>query len=103
MLSDSELRKRSGASAGDAEMKRILGFAVSPTMPLGNLKTNLDGMLKAGARDYKALSGIDIGLPDEAPAGGAPVQIKDAAEYARIPPGALYITPDGRTKRKGNR
>lgn len=60
MLSDSELRKRSGASAGDAEMKRILGFAVSPTMPLGNLKANLQGMLKAGARDYKFLSGVDL-------------------------------------------
>ena len=81
MLSDSELRKRSGASAGEPEMKRILGFAVQANMPLGNLKTNLKGMLKAAGRDYKALSGVTIyEEPPEEPS-------KTPSGTAFIPPG----------------
>lgn len=77
MLSDNELRKRTGAAAGEPEMKRILGFAVKPNMPIGNLKTNLQGMLKAAARDYKALSGVTPpGVLDVSEAGGLPAETK---------------------------
>lgn len=59
MLSDSELRKRSGAAASNAEMSRIRSFSVSTTMPLGNMKTNLKKMRQSAARDYKAISGVN--------------------------------------------
>lgn len=49
----------------------------------------------------------NIGKPEgsvpatpRAAAPSAPVRIKDAADYAKLPSGAIYITPDGVTKRK---
>lgn len=98
MLSDSELRKRTGASAGDKEMTRILGFAVDPSMPLVNLRTNLQGMLKAGARDFKALSGVDISHQ----AADGPVQVTTVEEYNALPSGTVYIDPNGKRRVKGN-
>lgn len=50
----------------------------------------------------------NIGKPEGSPSAtartpaptAAPVRIKDAAEYSKLPSGATYITPDGVTKRK---
>ncbi|MGB6210171.1 hypothetical protein [Pseudomonas mandelii] len=39
-------------------------------------------------------------MPPKATAPGQPVQIKSAADFDKLPSGALFITPDGRTKMK---
>ncbi|MBH2076456.1 MAG: hypothetical protein I8H93_10710 [Pseudomonadales bacterium] len=39
-------------------------------------------------------------MPPKAIAPGQPVQIKSAADFDKLPSGALFITPDGRTKQK---
>ena len=76
-LSDTELRKRSGAAINEKEMQRILRFATDPNRPIGHNTTAINGLLKSGARDYKALSGVDISggalEPDASPgpSGGA--------------------------------
>jgi hypothetical protein len=69
-LSDTELRKRSGAQINEREMQRILRFATDPDRPLGHNTTAVDGILKSGARDYRALSGVDLsqGTLEETPA-----------------------------------
>ena len=65
-LSDTELRKRSGAQINEREMQRILRFATDPNRPLGHNTTAVAGLLKSAARDYKALAGIDLGIPEDA-------------------------------------
>lgn len=71
-LSDTELRKRSGAQINEAEMQRILRFATDPNRPLGHNLTAVGGILKSGARDYQALSGVDpSGRPADTPGRGA--------------------------------
>src|SRR5574341_22608 len=60
-LSDTELRKRSGASITEPEFQRMLKFSTDPTKPLGHNRTAIRGLLKSSARDYRALSGVDIG------------------------------------------
>jgi len=68
-LSDTELRKRSGAQITEPEMKRLLRFVFDPTRPLDHNILAVEGMLKSSSRDYKALSGV---LPPgvQAPASG---------------------------------
>jgi hypothetical protein len=102
-LSDTELRKRSGASITEPEFQRMLKFSTDPKKPLGHNITAVRGLLKAGARDYKALSGVDLSAPIAGNAAGAPVQIKNEADYNALPVGARFITPDGRLKQKGAR
>jgi len=75
-LSDTELRKRTGAAATKPEMQRILKFSTDPNKPIGHNMTAIQGLLKAGSRDYKALSGV--GLLDEAVAAGGAAMDEDA-------------------------
>lgn len=56
-LSDSELRKRSGAQVHEKEMQRILQFATDPNKPLDHNTIAVGGILKSAGRDYRALSG----------------------------------------------
>jgi hypothetical protein len=63
-LSDTELRKRSGAQINEKEMQRLLRFTTDPNKPLDHNTAAVSGLLKAGARDYKALSGLDIGIAE---------------------------------------
>lgn len=78
-LSDTELRKRSGAQITEAEMKRLLRFVFDPTRPLDHNILAAEGMLKSSARDYKALSGVDppgqtaSGDEDADDGGGTPI------------------------------
>lgn len=60
-LSDTELRKRSGAQINEKEMQRLLRFTTDPNRPIGHNLTAIAGLLKSAARDYRALSGIDLG------------------------------------------
>lgn len=94
-LSDTELRKRSGAQINEKEMERLLRFTTDPNKPLGHNITAVEGLWSSGARDYKALSGMDLGQPPVVP------QIKDEAEYNALPAGAVYIDPNGKRRRKG--
>src|SRR3990170_724885 len=64
-LSDTELRKRSGAAISPGEMQRILKFATDPNKPLDHNTMAVSGLLKSAARDYKALSGVDLGVANE--------------------------------------
>ncbi len=65
-LSDSELRKRSGAQISVQEMNRMLRFTTDPTRPLDHNTTAVNGLLESSRRDYRSLSGID---PDKAESG----------------------------------
>lgn len=56
-LSDTELRKRSGAQINDKEMQRLLQFTTDPKGTLGHNLTAVAGLLKSADRDYRALSG----------------------------------------------
>jgi hypothetical protein len=56
-LSDTELRKRSGAAVTLPEMKRILSFSTDPNQPYGHNITAINGLLKSSNRDYYNLSG----------------------------------------------
>jgi hypothetical protein len=69
-LSDTELRKRSGAQINEKEMQRLLRFTTDPNRPLGHNVTAVAGLLKSAARDYQALSGLDIGGAEPASSGG---------------------------------
>jgi hypothetical protein len=60
-LSDTELRKRSGAQINEAEMKRILRFALDPNRPLGHNTTAVAGLLKSADRDFRVLAGQSPG------------------------------------------
>ena len=72
-LSDTELRKRSGAQINKAEMKRMMKFTTDPTRPLDHNLSAVDGMIQTGEREYRSLSGSSIpGLeaPPPPPSGG---------------------------------
>lgn len=56
-LSDTELRKRSGAQINDKEMSRLLRFTTDPNKTVGHNTTALNGLLKSSNRDYHAMSG----------------------------------------------
>lgn len=73
------------------EIKRINARAVQLR------KMNVDGIRANYGRDPVDTSkyeGVGSAL------GAKPVQIKNAADYAKVPSGAEYITPDGVTQRK---
>jgi hypothetical protein len=46
-LSDTELRKRSGAQINEKEMQRILQFATDPTRPLDHNQAAVPGLQSA--------------------------------------------------------
>lgn len=99
-----------------AQLKAIEGALVSKMPKMSGPQSDKDVLL------YKQMAGQvgDSTIPVEqrqaasaiirklnekhanrpAPAAARPVQIKDAADYAKIPSGAEYITPDGQTRRK---
>ena len=81
-LSDTELRKRSGAQINDKEMMRLLRFTTDPTKPLDHNTTAVDGLIGASSRDYKALSGVDL------PGFGAEVESTDTGGTDEEPPDA---------------
>lgn len=70
-LSDSELRKRSGASINEKEFQRLLGFTTDPNGTLQKNATNVAGLFNSAAREYKALSGFDP-ITGQAATGGVP-------------------------------
>lgn len=65
-LSDSELRKRSGAAISPGEYQRILGFTVASSKQPDSNKTNLNRMISTLTRDLKTLGADKLRVPGEA-------------------------------------
>lgn len=91
-LSDSEMRKRSGASTTEPEFQRLLKFAADPEKPLGHNTTAVRGLLESGARDYKALAGVN-------PRGAGEAQGKTVVRTGKTKDGKVVLQySDGTTE-----
>jgi hypothetical protein len=59
-LSDTELRRRSGAQINAQEMQRMLRFTTDPNKPMGHNTRAVNNMIASSSRDHKALSGVAL-------------------------------------------
>lgn len=103
-----KIHDRSGAAVTAAEQPRLMPFiplatdnAVTVAKKLGNFKREYELMQKETGDYYSAENGFKPYKPADAPVGAkAPVKIQGDAEYNKLPPGAVYIGPDGVTRTK---
>lgn len=94
-LSDTELRKRSGAAISPNEYERITGFTVDPTKQADSNATNLKRMLEGIEGGLKTIGATNLpqrkrGLP----------RVASDSDFDALPSGAEFIDPEGRRRRK---
>lgn len=100
-----KLRKESGAAIGKEEVFGDLStfFPVPGDDPTtlaqkaAARETAINGMIGASGAAYKAPEKTDT---QSTQTQESPVQVKSDQEYNNLPSGALYIAPDGSTRRK---
>ena len=69
------------------------------TVPVSERTAALD-TLEQLHRRYAEINGTPLPPKVEAKPGGKPARISSDADYKNLPPGALFIAPDGTTRRK---
>lgn len=107
-FTEARLRKESGAAINDAEYdKDARTYFAQPgdSRALAQQKKAarekvLNGLGFAAGNAYQEYYGEPLNTPAREHAASAPPKVTNAQDYAAIPSGALYMTPDGKTKRK---
>jgi hypothetical protein len=102
-----ELPKRHalfGATLTGNEQKAWRDAAISPTLDPKVIRERMATRQKimndaATRMRNSAVAGGKSGKQFDAATGG-PVRVTNDADYAKVPSGATYITPDGKTRRK---
>lgn len=93
-----KLRKESGAVIGDEEMAREIR-TYFPQAGDGPEVIKQKAQSRAQALEQMR-SSAGRSKPTQAAPVGAPVRVTNDADYAKVPSGAIYIAPDGKTRRK---
>lgn len=91
------INERAGAAQSAQELARLNGFLPAATDTSTQIANKLKAFnhylddLEAGTRNVRTTS---------EPRGSQVITVRNADDYSRVPSGATYIAPDGKTRRK---
>ena len=98
LLSTLLMRMHVGARGGEKFMDKFENMIGAGKQSPENMKSALRVIRRYADITEKAKPGDEIGVPEGAERGGAPVKIQTPADAAALPAGTRFTTPDGQVR-----